>query len=238
MSTPLGPAGWHPDPLGRYEYRYFNGHEWTADVSGRGERFVDPAGVEATATTPPKSGHGLATAAFVIGLVSLLGAWIPFVFVLAAAGAITSIALGVAALKKPQPGFAIAGIVLSIAALLTCIAGFAFTRLVVREVEAYLQPGPHTPTITTCKIVDGAMSFAGTWRNDDSVVHDYTVVIEYVVAGSTKGTDDIIVKTLAPNEVTPLTSNAIVIASGNATCKLSVYGPTPFGVPQKSLGTP
>lgn len=224
--------------MGRYEYRYFNGHEWTADVSVRGQRFVDPAGVGSPSTTSSKRGHGMATAAFVIGLISLLIAWMPFVFVLAAAGAITSIALGVVALKKPERGFAIAGIVLSVAALLTCIAGFAFTRLVLREVDAYLQPGPHTPTITSCKVVDGTMSFEGTLRNDDSVAHDYTVVIEYLVGEATKDTESITVKALAPGAVTPLASNAIVIASGNATCKVSVYGPTPFGVPQKSLGTP
>jgi hypothetical protein len=46
---PLGPAvathaadaGWHPDPSGRHELRYWNGMEWTGDVSDGGVPSVD-----------------------------------------------------------------------------------------------------------------------------------------------------------------------------------------------------
>jgi hypothetical protein len=35
---PVGPpAAWYPDPLGRYEYRYWDGRQWTADVSRQGQ---------------------------------------------------------------------------------------------------------------------------------------------------------------------------------------------------------
>ena len=36
------PAGWHPDPLGRHEYRYWDGSEWTDHVSDGGEQGLDP----------------------------------------------------------------------------------------------------------------------------------------------------------------------------------------------------
>ena len=40
------PAAWHPDPLGRHEFRYWDGTRWTEHVSDRGAASVDFA-------TPP-----------------------------------------------------------------------------------------------------------------------------------------------------------------------------------------
>jgi hypothetical protein len=37
-------AGWHPDPAGRHEMRYWNGSGWTDDVSDAGVAAKDPAG--------------------------------------------------------------------------------------------------------------------------------------------------------------------------------------------------
>ncbi len=45
------PQGWYPDPLGRYDHRWFNGTSWTADVSTDGARHVDPLGI----TSPPQA---------------------------------------------------------------------------------------------------------------------------------------------------------------------------------------
>lgn len=36
------PAGWHPDPAGRHELRYWNGSTWTDDVSDAGVTTKDP----------------------------------------------------------------------------------------------------------------------------------------------------------------------------------------------------
>jgi hypothetical protein len=35
-------GGWHPDPLGRFEYRYWDGSIWTDWVSRHGEMSIDP----------------------------------------------------------------------------------------------------------------------------------------------------------------------------------------------------
>jgi hypothetical protein len=35
------PPGWYPDPGGRYHYRWWNGSEWTAQVSVDGHHLVD-----------------------------------------------------------------------------------------------------------------------------------------------------------------------------------------------------
>jgi hypothetical protein len=36
------PAGWYPDPSGRHQYRFFNGHDWTADVVDNGVHSAEP----------------------------------------------------------------------------------------------------------------------------------------------------------------------------------------------------
>ena len=54
-----GPAaGWHPDPTGRHELRYWDGRQWTADVSDAGRHFHRPrltsesVGIRGSYTTP------------------------------------------------------------------------------------------------------------------------------------------------------------------------------------------
>lgn len=49
-------ADWFPDPQGRHEHRWFDGVEWTDEVSSHGLRSTDPLGVDAkrvTGTTQP-----------------------------------------------------------------------------------------------------------------------------------------------------------------------------------------
>lgn len=36
------PAQWYPDPLGRHEFRYWDGADWTAHVADEGETSTDP----------------------------------------------------------------------------------------------------------------------------------------------------------------------------------------------------
>jgi hypothetical protein len=43
--------GWHPDPLGRHDHRWFDGVRWTADVADDGVRRVDPYGTDTTRPT-------------------------------------------------------------------------------------------------------------------------------------------------------------------------------------------
>ncbi|HET8559293.1 MAG TPA: DUF2510 domain-containing protein [Marmoricola sp.] len=41
LPAPAPPADWYPDPSGRWDYRYWNGHSWTAHVSRAGTAYVD-----------------------------------------------------------------------------------------------------------------------------------------------------------------------------------------------------
>lgn len=45
--------GWYPDPAGRYEYRFWDGSDWTANVSRSGEQLTDPDGAPPRAEEPP-----------------------------------------------------------------------------------------------------------------------------------------------------------------------------------------
>jgi hypothetical protein len=41
-SVPTTPAGWYPDPSGRFEMRYWDGDKWTEHVSRQGQTYTDP----------------------------------------------------------------------------------------------------------------------------------------------------------------------------------------------------
>ena len=41
-AAPAPPADWYPDPAGQWDFRYWNGHSWTAHVSRAGVAYVDP----------------------------------------------------------------------------------------------------------------------------------------------------------------------------------------------------
>jgi hypothetical protein len=43
MSTSSPAGGWHPDPFGRHEARWWSGTDWTEHVSDGGAQTVDPA---------------------------------------------------------------------------------------------------------------------------------------------------------------------------------------------------
>ena len=49
------PAGWHPDPLGRHEHRYWDGTQWTEHVSSHGKQSVDPPVGQAPVPTVGRS---------------------------------------------------------------------------------------------------------------------------------------------------------------------------------------
>src|SRR5262245_33324979 len=135
------------DPSGRFDYRYFNGEQWTSDVSVNGTRYVD---TPVSQTWPPlhdrRRPRGMAITAFVLGLCGVVLGWIPFIFVFAAAAAIGAIVFGILGLRVARRhdghgrGFAITGLLLAPFALVVCVGGFFITRAVVREFRDYFEP--------------------------------------------------------------------------------------------------
>ena len=41
LPAPAPPADWYPDPSGEWDFRYWNGHSWTAHVSRHGVAYLD-----------------------------------------------------------------------------------------------------------------------------------------------------------------------------------------------------
>jgi len=85
--------GWHPDPYGRHQHRFWDGTAWTGRVANAGVESSDPLpatappdtfGTDAPAVAPPSSGSGgrralaigttaLVAAAIVVAVVLLVG---------------------------------------------------------------------------------------------------------------------------------------------------------------------
>jgi uncharacterized protein YxjI len=65
---------WYPDPMGRHEYRWFDGATWTDQVSSHGKQSVDPVGVQAKVpvrdVAPEKIAKDLAAAGVTAGQVA------------------------------------------------------------------------------------------------------------------------------------------------------------------------
>ena len=100
MDESSAPPGWHPDPTGRFEFRWFNGTTWTADVSVHGERLVDPATLGG-GPQPDHGRNGRAVAALVLGLFGITLACVPVLFVAAGVAAVLGTTFGVLALRHP-----------------------------------------------------------------------------------------------------------------------------------------
>jgi hypothetical protein len=250
------PAGWQPDPTGRYEFRYHNGERWTSDVSVHGQRFVDPTDQPtAPAGWGPQPGgfgaplpgwgpqlpgdrapsRGFALAAFWVAFGSFVFAWIPFVFVLGAAGAITAIVFAILALGRVRSGrgtgrgYAITGIVLSVAALGACVAGLSFTRTVMREFDEFIDVGEHTEQIDSC-VTDGRrVDLEGSITNRDSATHTYAITVGYRSGGDLVDTEVVRVRSVSPGATATFQKIAYVDGEPPITCTIeSVTGPNPF----------
>ena len=117
--------GWYPDPRGTSATRFWDGSEWTQHVKGTGSRLAPPA-----AGTAPESGliaplvtlprNGIATAALVLGVASLVANLLLIPSILA-------VVLGVAGLVRGArfggsgEGRAIGGILLGVAGVLVLL---------------------------------------------------------------------------------------------------------------------
>jgi uncharacterized iron-regulated membrane protein len=178
----------------------------------------------------------MAIASLVVAIVSLALAWVPFVFVIAAVGAILAFVFGMLGVRAAarQEGFgrshAVAGIVLSVAALVMCVVGFAFTRVVLRQVNAYLSPGPNKVHIDQCEMQPGTgLAMRATIANLDTKAHRYEVTVGYRFEDDTRESEVIAIPSVAPGSSAEFTSHLTVVHSGKVQCEVTnVYGPAPF----------
>ncbi len=232
-------ADWYPDPLGRFEFRFHNGTEWTADVSRGGTRFVDPSGVavEPAAAFGPRptdpSRNRLATAAMILGIISLTLAWVPFVVVIGAVCAVLAIVFGLIAVRRGGGrGFAVAGLVTGSAGAALCVVGVMLSVAVVRAVERFANPAEHEARLTSCVLDGSTVTVMGEIENRDDDVADFVVMVVLLRPGTDNAhrfvqaqVDDVAPGAVAAFELTRQ------VRLDDVACEISdVTGPLPFGL--------
>jgi hypothetical protein len=227
-SPPLS-AGWYPDPAARFEFRYFNGESWTADVSVAGRRFVDPLG------SPGKRRDGRATAAMVLGIAGVTTGWMPFVFAAGVVCSVLGIIFGTIVLRqRGEPrGFALAGVLTGVAGLLLVVLGVVTTRLVTSVINDFIDEPPAVVELDRCTVNDGAATVEGSIENRGDRSSDYRIV---VAVGQMQSRDEIVIEVddVEPGEPARFGATAAVDLRGeqpDAACEVvDITGPLPFGL--------
>jgi hypothetical protein len=161
---------------------------------------------------------------------------VPFVFVHGAIGAILALVFGILGVRAAARqeghgrGYAVAGISLAVAAMAVCVLGFAFTRVVLRQVNAYLAPGPNQVRIEQCTMSPSTgLAMRGTIENLDTKAHRYEVTIEYRFADNSTDSEIVAVPSVAAGATQEFTSHITAVRAGGVQCSVtSVYGPAPF----------
>lgn len=225
------PSGWFPDPLDRYDHRYFNGTTWTSDVSTGGQRYVDPLG---TGPGHPTGGHptnGAATAAVVMGSVGLAIAWIPFIVLFGATLAVLALVFGIIGVKRSRASgvgrrASIAGIVMGSLGVAASVVGVLLSITVLREVIRFVEPGEASTEVTSCSVDGRRADVRGTVTNLDDQAREYTLFVE--VGGRT---EFVVIDEVQPDETADW-STVVTVRSAGSDCDpdITVQGPFPYGI--------
>lgn len=240
-------ADWYPDPTGRYEFRYFNGATWTADVSRNGARGVDTvpmsapgAGPAGWSAGPASRRSGKATAALVLGIVAIGLSWVPFLFVAGAICGVLAIVYGLVARRVTPPdprAFAGVGVILGAASLVVCALGVFLTVRVVDEIDTFTNPPDYDVDITRCARDGTSVDITGSITNIDDRASEYLVFVR-IRAGGDTGTAIIDVGRVAAGSTEGFTATVRLpgidperAAGTETSCVVTnVTGPYPFGV--------
>ena len=224
------PPGWFPDPLGRYEHRYFNGTSWTSDVSVDGQRFVDPLGSH-SGPAGDQSRNSSATASVVMGSIGLAIAFIPFVVIAGFVLAILAIVYGIRGLRRSRAGgvgrgASIAGLTMGGLGLAASVVGVVLSVMVWNEVVAYAEPGPVSTEVTDC-VIDGRRArVEGTITNLDDERREYTVFVKL------EGRTEVAVVDAVDAGATAEWATVVTTPSVVSDCQpeIIVQGPFPYGL--------
>jgi hypothetical protein len=242
-------AGWFNDPAGRFEYRYFNGTVWTSDVASNGQRYIDPVapggGPPIPRSLPPghlgaptgdTSRNGIAVAAMVCGIVSVVLGWVPVLFAVGAVLAVLAIIFGIVGLRRARRsgrrrGLAITGLVTGAVGVPMAVVGLVLTIILVRAVDRYENPPASSTSIGTCVVEAGRARAEGELRNDGDRTSKFTVYVQFHALPSGRTIErPASVPSTAPGE----TSQFVVdhgFEADEVECKVTaVNGPLPFGL--------
>jgi hypothetical protein len=188
--------------------------------------------------------------AFVCGLTGIVLAWMPILFVVGAVAAIAGLVLGLISLRRsrdvltsetardasPPPdtarGFARFGVAAAPAALGLCVVGLLLTRVTLREVRDFTNPGRYQLQTGTCALNAGQASFEGTITNQDTRSRQYTIQIRYLDVTRSLATASVTTASVTPGSTVTWRDQRFL---GNAQlrCEVTdVNGPYPFGLGQ------
>lgn len=191
---PSQPPGWYPDPWGRYEHRYFNGANWTGDVSNGGQQMLDrPSQAPRTATPvnqPAVAGLILAGLAAVVSVVPYL-----FIFAIPAAiaGAVFALQGRRRAPEMGGTGRTSATVALAVVplALAGCVGGWLLTRHVENDAKKLRRLDPSVVTVTRCAVDRGRLDVAGRFDSPVNALADVTLVVRAIAQSGSH--DDLVV---------------------------------------------
>jgi hypothetical protein len=217
-----GAPGWYPDPGGSHDLRYYNGQNWTGDVSTAGIRAVEPLGPGDGVDSGPSGKVPL-----VLGIVSMTIAWIPFVCFVGLVMAVAAIVMGFKRRKFSNAASgAMVGIVTGFVGLLFAVGGTWLSVIVVQAVARFEEPGDYTATVTECAVVDGATQAVGTISNLEGDERSYTIEVSFDNRRSATTTvDDVPAGDTAEFVVTE------DLRISDLDCSITeVKGPRPFGM--------
>ena len=183
----------------------------------------------------------MAIASFIVALCSAFLGWVPFVFVVAAMGAVTALVFGIVSVRATRRaergphGMAIAGLVLSVVALGLSVVGFQFTRVVMEELDDLATAGEHRVEITECSNTSRIVTIEGRLTNLDEITQ--TFIVEILVADGISG-EPVAIERLStgmvePGETDTFTANVVLPDGDDAPsaveCTVSdVRGPSLF----------
>jgi hypothetical protein len=233
--------GWYADPLGRFELRYFNGDEWTADVSNDGGRFVDPLGIAIAPSDGPgastPAANTVATSAMVLGIIAVATAWMPVIVAFGAVCAVFAVTLGFVGLRRARRtgvgrNRAIVGLVTGGSGLVAAVLGVVLTVIVVDVYDAYVNPAAHEVVITSCTVTGSRATAMGTITNLDDEAADFSILVGFV----RPGTDNLDrqarteVDGVAPGASAEFTVERQVTLEDVDCLVNQVNGPLPFGL--------
>ena len=229
----------------RYEHRYYNGREWTADVASGGQRFVDQLGLQPTGGAPdtatgapPRSGsNAAATTAMVLGIVAVSIAWLPFLVVLGVIAAVLAIVFGAIGLRRSRVtgsgrSFAVAGLTTGVAALAAAVIGVVLTGTVLDVYDEYLNPAPNEVVVTSCELQGARATMTGEITNLSDRVADFSVMVGFVRPGTdnTHRTERVDVDDVAPGATSEFSAQSQVDLDDIGCIVVDVNGPLPFGI--------
>lgn len=231
-------AGWYADPTGRYEHRYYNGQNWTADVSTGGQRFVDQLGLSPRSQSDASgASNGPGTAAMVLGIVAISVSWMPFVVVPGVVAALLALAFGWIGLRRSRTSggsrsFAVVGLATGASALVAATVGVLLTMVVLDAYDDYLNPQPNDSAVTECELQGSRATMAGVLTNTGDRTADFSVLIGFVRPGTDNAhrSERVSIDDVEPGADAAFSAQSQVDLEAIDCEILDVNGPLPFGV--------